>query len=264
MFIDTHTHLDLEHFPDVGDVIDEASGLGVRALINIGFDPVRWSSTLALVEQFSGVTCALGFHPGSTDLFSNDSADELVALIEREQPVAIGEAGIDLFWENNPSLATQQAVFAFQIDLALRFDLPLVIHQRNAEREVREQLETADRDLRVVLHSFDGTDELFDLALERGWYLGVGGLMTRRSATVRELLARVPLDRFVLETDSPYLVPAGIKNRRNSPSNIPVIAERFAGVRGVDVDVVQEAAWRNSLAAFPGINAVTTLQATAR
>lgn len=264
MFLDTHAHLDLEQFPDVGDVIEEAFGAGVRAVINIGFDPERWASTLALVERFPGVACALGFHPGSADQFSNDSADELVALIEREQPVAIGEAGIDLYWENNPSLAKQHEVFAFQIDLALRFDLPLVIHQRNAEIEVRAQLEAADRDLSVVLHSFDGTIDLFDLAMERGWFLGVGGLMTRRSATVRELLARVPLDRFVLETDSPFLVPAGIKNRRNSPANVPVIAERFAAVRGVDLDVVREAAWQNSHAAFPGLKSVTALQEATR
>ena len=257
MYIDTHAHLDLDQFPDVDSVIESAASVGVHGIINIGFGPERWKTTLDLVDRFPQVACTLGFHPGDSDQFNPDTGDQLVALLDQNLAVGIGEAGIDLYWENNPAIAVQREAFAFQIDLALRFDLPLVIHQRSAEPEVAEQLEAADRDLRVILHSFDGTERLFRLALDRNWYLGAGGLMTRRSAPVRELLKKAPLDRLLLETDSPFLVPAGIKQRRNEPSNIPVIAERLAGLRGEDLSVIQQAAWENTFKAFPRLSEVS-------
>ena len=257
MYIDTHTHLDLDQFPDVDSVIESAASVGVHGIINIGFGPERWKTTLGLVDRFPQVACTLGFHPGESDQFNPDTGDQLVALLDQNLAVGIGEAGIDLYWENNPAIAVQREAFAFQIDLALRFELPLVIHQRSAEPEVAEQLEAADRDLRVILHSFDGTERLFRLVLDRNWFLGAGGLMTRRSAPVRELLKVAPLDRLLLETDSPFLVPAGIKQRRNEPSNIPVIAERLAGLRGVDSSVIQQAAWENTFKAFPRLSEVS-------
>ncbi|MCC6705593.1 MAG: TatD family hydrolase [Thermomicrobiales bacterium] len=256
MFIDTHAHLDLDQFPDVESVIESAVAAGVGRIINIGFGPKRWPTTLALAKRFPQIACTLGFHPGDADKFNPESADRLVELVRATNPVGIGEAGIDLHWPNNPALDLQRAAFAFQIDLALEHDLPLVIHQRAAEAEVAEQLEAADARLRVVLHSFDGTERLQNLALDRGWYIGIGGLMTRRTAPVRELLHRVPLDRFVLETDSPFLVPSGIESRRNEPANVPVIAERFAGLRGLPLDAIAAAARRNALAAFPRLVAV--------
>ncbi len=256
MYIDTHAHLDLDQFPDVEAVIESAVAAGVERIINIGFGPQRWPTTLALAERFPQVAYTLGFHPGDADEFNPESAKQLAELVPTTNPVGIGEAGIDLYWPNNPALDLQRAVFAFQIDLALGHDLPLVIHQRSAEAEVAEQLEAADRGLRVILHSFDGTERLLNLALDRGWYIGIGGLMTRRTAAVRELLHRVPLDRFVLETDSPFLVPSGIKSSRNEPANIPVIAERFVGLRGLPLDEIVAAAHRNSLAAFPRLAAI--------
>lgn len=261
MYIDTHAHLDLEQFPDVASVIESAVAVGVQGIINIGYGPDRWQKTLALAESHPQVAYTLGFHPGVSNHFNAETADQLEQLIAATYPVGIGEAGIDLFHESNPTLSVQREAFAFQIDLALKHDLPLVIHQRNAEREVREQLESAAPALRVILHSFDGTSDLLALAIDRGWFVGVGGLMTRRSAPVREVLAQVPLDRFVLETDSPYLVPAGLKERRNTPCKLPVIAERFAGVRGISVDTVAAAAWNNSFAAFPRLAAALAVKA---
>jgi TatD DNase family protein len=256
VYIDTHAHLDLEQFDDVADVIRDAESNGVRGIVNIGFGPDRWESTLELTRRFSGVACTLGFHPGDSDQFNPESLARLRTLLETTSPVGIGEAGIDLHWPNNPPLEIQKRVFMAQIDLAIEFDLPLVIHQRSAEDEVAGILARASEQLRVVLHSFDGTERLFGLAAERGWFIGVGGLMTRRSASVRTLLQNVPLDRFVLETDSPFLVPAGIQERRNTPSNIPLIAERFAALRGVSLETVQQRALENSIAAFPRLASV--------
>jgi len=259
LYVDTHTHLDLDHFPDVESVIESAQAAGVGRIINIGFGPDRWESTIDLARRFQAVSFTLGFHPGDSGRFNHESKAKLIDLIERTEPVGIGEAGIDLHWPDNPPLSQQRDVFAFQIELAIEHGLPLVIHQRAADAEVYEQLRAADPALRVVLHSFDGSEKTLRLAMDRGWFIGVGGLMTRRAAPVRRPLETVPLDRVILETDSPYLVPAGLQDRRNTPANIPVICERFAGLRGLTVDAVREATTQNAIKAFPRLNVMATV-----
>jgi len=251
MFVDTHAHLDEDQFADVEAVIAASRAAGVERIINIGYGPRRWRSTVALTKRFPEVAACLGLHPSDAGSFGPETSAELLTLVEAERPVGIGEAGIDLF-RDGPPLEQQQTSFAFQIDLALDRELPLVIHQRAAEDAVYDQLSAADARLRVVLHSFDATRRMLNLAIDRGWYIGVGGLMTRSSAAeVREVIRSAPLDRILLETDAPYLVPAGIKDRRNTPANIPVIAERLASLLGIDVDEVAERTTANAFAAFP-------------
>jgi TatD DNase family protein len=264
MYVDTHAHLDDGQFPDIDAVLAAAHDVGVHRIINIGYGPTRWGPTVSLVRRYPMVAFCLGLHPSEADQFSPDTAEELVRLVRTEHPVGIGEAGIDLF-RNGPSLDRQRAAFALQIDLAVEYGLPLVIHQRAAELEVYEQLAAADARLNVVLHSFDATRTMLDLAVERGWYIGVGGLMTRQSSSeVRAVLKDAPLDRLVLETDSPYLVPAGIKERRNTPANIPVIARRLAELRGVQEHVIAEATTSNAFAAFPRLAVLASETAGAR
>jgi TatD DNase family protein len=256
MFIDTHAHLDDGQFPDVEAVIVAGHEAGVERIINIGYGPKRWQSTIALARRHPSVAFCLGIHPSEAGLYSRETAIALAELIKNEHPVGVGEAGIDLF-RDGPALALQQSVFGFQIELAIEHDLPVVIHQRAAENEVYDQLASADRRLRVVLHSFDASRRTLDLAVERGWFIGVGGLMTRQSASeVRDVLAHAPLDYLLLETDSPYLVPTGIKDRRNAPVNIPVIAQRLADLLDTTVDEIAARTTANALRAFPRLGAV--------
>ena len=252
--IDTHAHLDDGQFPDVDAVIDAAVQQSVTRIINIGYGPERWDSTIALARRRPEIAVVLGIHPLDADQFGPAIFDELVALIDEVNPVGIGEAGIDLF-RDGPPLKLQRDAFMAQIDLALARNLPLVIHQRSAEAEVLELLRRADPALRVVLHSFDGSLESIELALERGWFIGVGGLMTKAASSgLRELIRSLPLSSIVLETDSPYLVPAGIKNRRNHPGNIPVIAQALADVRRESMEDIVRITTENATRAFPGLN----------
>lgn len=230
-FIDTHAHLDDPQFEEDRDrVIDDAVSVGVAAIINIGYRPGVWETTLALADRRPEVQYALGLHPGHADEGSEAVLDSLERLIMERRPVAIGEIGIDLFWRQD-NLATQVDMFERQAHLAAKHDLPIVIHQRKAADAVAEVLAAAPVGLRVLFHSFDGSPGIARLADERGWMLGVGGMMTRRqSEALRSHLATVDLSRIVLETDSPYLVPSGVRSRRNTPSAIPLIAERLAGL----------------------------------
>lgn len=250
-FIDTHAHLDDPQFPDLAEVLEQTAAAGVERVINIGYGPERWRSTLALADANPIVAPVLGIHPLDAGEYTEENFRELIHLIGEHEPVGIGEAGIDLF-RNGPDLRLQHEVFDHQIALAVETGLPLVIHQRAAEDEVYAQLASADPALRVVLHSFDGTRRMIDLALDREWFIGVGGLMTKQaSQSLRELLKTVPLERIVLETDSPYLVPAGIKNRRNTPANIPAIATHLAGLTNRSITEISEITTANAFLAFP-------------
>lgn len=252
-FIDTHAHLDDPQFPDLPDVLEQSRARGVERVINIGYGPTRWQTTLELAERVPMIAPVLGFHPLDAAEFTSESFARLRELIDTHRPVAIGEAGIDLFREA-PPIEIQQAAFAAQIELAIATGLPLVIHQRAAEDEVYAMLSGSDESLHVILHSFDGTARMVALGIERGWYFGVGGLMTKQSSQpLREVLKTVPLERIVLETDSPYLVPAGVKPRRNSPANIPAIATHLAALTGHDIAEIAEITTRNAFAAFPGL-----------
>ncbi|CAN5482797.1 TatD family hydrolase [soil metagenome] len=254
-FIDTHAHLDDPQFPDLAEVLAQTAAAGIERVINIGYGPDRWQTTLDLAESNPMVAPVLGIHPLDADQYDQANFDRLRALVLEREPVAIGEAGIDLF-RNAPDLPIQQEAFAAQIDLALETGLPLVIHQRAAEDEVFEQLTAADQSLRVVLHSFDGTRKMIDLALERDWFIGIGGLMTKQaSQALRDLLKTVPVERMVLETDSPYLVPAGVKNRRNTPANIPAIATHLASLTGRSITEIADVTTANAFVAFPRLAA---------
>lgn len=228
-YIDTHTHLDDEQFSvDQDATIVDARTHGVSAMINIGYCPARWSSTLALADRYSFVQYALGLHPGNANEWSEALMESLTELVRTKKPVAIGEIGLDYYWTDD-NKAVQRVSFERQIELAVDQDLPIVIHQRKAAADVYAILANAPSKLNVVLHSCDGDSALMDLAQERGWAVGVGGLMTRRqSESLRARLPSFPTDQLVLETDSPYLVPSGVKMRRNVPSMIPLIAERLA------------------------------------
>jgi TatD DNase family protein len=232
-YIDTHTHLDDEQFSDDLDtVLSEATHAGVAAMINIGYSPERWQSTLELAERCPQIHYTLGLHPGHADEWSEQLHDDLIALVEETNPVAIGETGLDYYWTTD-NKARQRVSLESQLELAHGHRLPVVIHQRDAAADVAAVLRNAPADLGVVLHSCDGDPQLMDLAEERGWTIGVGGLMTRRqSEQLRSRLLSFPIDQIVLETDSPYLVPTGAKSRRNSPAQIPLIAERLAGLVG--------------------------------
>jgi len=259
-YIDTHTHLDdKQYINDLDSVLTDAMAAGVSGMVNIGYCPERWATTLALAERYPLVRYALGLHPGNADEWSESLMEDLTALVDRTKPVAIGEIGLDYYWtQDNKSV--QRTSFERQIELAHSRSLPIVIHQREAAADVAAILRNAPANLQVVLHSFDGDPELFELARERGWMIGVGGLMTRRqSEALRSGLPEFPLEHMLLETDSPYLVPSGVKARRNVPAMIPLIAERLSGLINRTVEEIAQMTTRNAERIF-GLKALVAVK----
>ncbi len=250
-FVDTHAHLDDDQFcSDIEDVILRSAVAGVTKIVNIGYEPSKWDSTIALGRRFPGISFTLGLHPQSADQFNRELLNRLELLIVESGAVAIGEIGLDLF-RSGPSIELQTEAFEAQLSIAENLKLPVIIHQRAATEPLLRVLKRASSTVQCVLHSFEGDQRLVDLGLERGYLIGVGGLMTRKqNESLRELLRRIPLDRMLLETDSPYLVPAGIKSKRNEPANIPVIASKLAELIEIDVKDVADTTSRGAIEIF--------------
>jgi len=238
-FIDTHAHLDDESFEgEIDAIVARAKAVGVDRIVNIGYRPARWRTTLALAQKHPQIRFTVGLHPNHADEDAEPLWTELRRLINETRPIAIGEIGLD-YYRDYASKATQLRVFDRQLALADDMKLPVVIHQRDAEDDLFGFLRQRTGGVPWILHSFDGSERLADEALATGCYLGVGGLMTRAgSAALRAILKDAPLDRLMLETDSPYLVPRGVKNRRNEPANIPLIAEALAVFRGAPLEEI--------------------------
>lgn len=229
--IDTHVHLDDPAFDhDRSAVIAASRRVGVTRFVNIGYCPERWETSGRLRREHPEFAVALGLHPSASDLWSSTLATRLREALRRHSAVAVGEAGLDYF-RGGPAAPIQRRAFAAQIELALETGLPLIVHQRAAEDDLIAALEERPVLPRVILHSFEGSDRLGGLARDRKLLVGVGGLATRASArALRGVLASVPVEQIVLETDSPYLLPAGVKTRRNTPGNLPRAAELLAPI----------------------------------
>ena len=234
--IDTHCHLDDESFAgDLDEVIERSRASGVEAWINVGYAPDRWDASVCLSRRVPGMAHMLGVHPSHAQDWSPDIARRLRALLIESGARAVGEIGLDFYRDNAP-LPVQRLALLGQLELARELGLPVVFHLRDAEAELLEILE-AERELpRMVFHSFDGTERLARFVVERGAVVGVGGLATRqRFAPLRELLHRIPLASMVLETDSPYLMPARQRGRRNEPRHVRSVATFLGDHLGVSL-----------------------------
>lgn len=250
-YVDTHAHLDEPVFdPDRDEVITAARAAGITRVVNVGYRPARWGTSSDLARRYPDISHMLGLHPHHADEFTDRTCRDLAARLGTTNAIAVGEVGLDYF-RDGPNPETQRRAFATQLELAMSLTLPVVIHQRAAEVDLMTVLAAFPDLPRVVLHSFDGTARLAAFGAERGYYFGVGGLVTRAAnEPLREIVAGLPLDRLLLETDAPYLVPAGVKDRRNVPANIPRIAARLAALHACPLDEIATRTTTNAALAF--------------
>lgn len=251
MAIDTHVHLDAAAFAgDLTAVVARAFAAGVTQLISIGTDVASSTQAVALAGRFPGVWASVGIHPHEAAHCPDSLEDDLTALAANRRVVAIGETGLD-FYRNLAPPAAQQEAFGRQIALAAQLDLPLIIHSRQADDEVFAALAAAAAQ-RVVLHCFSGDRAHAQRCLDRGWHLAFGGAATYpRNAELREVVAAVPAEQLLFETDAPYLAPVPHRGRRNEPAWLTATIACCAEVRHTAPEALAEQAVRNAAAAFP-------------
>lgn len=227
--IDTHCHLDDPSFAgDLDEVLAKSREAGVQAWMMVGFSPSRWESTIRMTRDIPGMNHMLGVHPSHAGEWSDELRVQLADALRSTGARAVGEIGLDFFRDNAPYDVQARALID-QLDIARELGLPAVFHLRHAERQMLDILEDQRHLPRMVFHSFEGTSQLTRFVLENNAYIGVGGLATRqKSADLREQLRSIPLRSMILETDSPYLVPARQKDRRNTPAHVRTVAEFLA------------------------------------
>lgn len=236
MLVDSHCHLDFDDFAgELDAVVARAEAAGLERLVTISTRVRRHHEVLAIAQRFPKVFCSVGTHPHHAHEELDVPVDEIVRLAQHPKVVAIGEAGLDYFYDNSPREA-QLKGFHNHIAAAQATGLPLVIHARDADTDVAAILEEemAKRAFTAVLHCFTGGPELARRALEIGVYVSFSGILTfKKSDALREIASRVPLDRLLVETDAPYLAPGKFRGKRNEPAYVVETARELANLKGV-------------------------------
>ncbi len=229
---DSHCHLTADTFAeDLDAVLSRAREAGVEELVTIASDPGDAEAALSLVRGRPDLRCTAGLHPHEADRFGPGALAAIRRLLAEPEVVAVGETGLDFHYEHAPR-GRQRESFEAQVDLARESGLPLVVHTRAADRETIEVLRGVG-DARGVLHCFTGGAELLEAGLAAGWHVSFGGIATFRGFDGADLVRRVPEDRLLIETDSPYLAPVPLRGRRNEPAFLVHTCAALAEIRGV-------------------------------
>ena len=251
--IDSHAHLDGEKFADDrAAVVERAMANGVVKSITMGDSLESSARSVALTEEFESVYAAVGIHPEEAQPMTAATDDQLAAWAAQDKVVAIGEIGLDYYWEKDEERrALQRAIFVRQLDLARQLRLPVCIHDREAHGDMMKILKTEGRGLRGVLHCYSGSWEMAAELLKSDWYFGIDGPLTyKNAAKLPEIVQRLPAERILVETDSPYLSPMPFRGKRNEPAHVLCVAKKAAELRGESLEAFARATRENTRALY--------------
>lgn len=250
MIFDTHAHYDSGAFnADRFDILASMPDNGVELIVDPGCDLESSIQAIELAERFDFVYAAVGWHPEDIDKLTPDGMHELEGLAEHPKCVAIGEIGLDYYWDAGHK-QEQKELFCRQIELALRLDKPVIVHDREAHGDSLEMV-CRYPELRGVFHCFSGSAEMAAELLKRGWYLGFDGPITYKNARKAvEVLEMCPLDRIVIETDSPYLTPVPNRGKRNDSTQLRYVTAKIAEVKGMSAEEIERLTFENGRRLF--------------
>lgn len=237
MLIDSHCHLtDARFRDDLAGVLTRAAAAGVGSMITIGSDLEDARVAVGLADAHASVWASVGIHP-HVAAAAGEGMAEIEALAARPRVVAIGETGLDYHYDNSPR-AVQRRLFEEHLELAARASLPVVVHTRDADEDAAAVIRSAPAGVTGVLHCFTAGDGLLDTALEHGWYISFAGVITFRTWDGLERLRRVPPERLLVETDSPYLAPVPHRGRRNEPAFVVEVCRAAAAALDEETAVI--------------------------
>src|SRR6201998_2061849 len=258
MLVDSHCHLDFPDFAgDLDGIVARAASAGIGRMVTISTRVKRLGELIAIAERFPNVYCSVGTHPHHADEEDGISPDELIELTGHPKVVALGEAGLDYFYDSGSADTSARDVRA-HIAAARATCLPLVIHTREADADCQRILEeeVAKGSFRAVLHCYTGGRALAMKAIELGLSISFTGILTfKKSESLRELAAELPADRIMVETDSPYLAPGKFRGKRNEPAYVVEVARVLAETRGVSLDEISRQTSENFFRLFSKVPA---------
>lgn len=260
--IDSHCHLDFPDFADeLPDVVARAETAGIVRMITICTRVKKFPQVLSVAERFESVFCSVGTHPHNADEELDISVEELVSLTEHPKVAAVGEAGLDYFYDNAPREA-QATGLHNHIAAARHTGLPLVIHSRDADDDMISilQEETGKGAFPFVLHCFSSGRKLAETGVALGGYVSFSGILTfKRSEELREIAASLPPERLLVETDAPYLAPMPYRGKRNEPSYVAHTAQVLGDVMGVEEDEIRRVTTENFFRCFSKVSKPATV-----
>lgn len=252
-FIDTHTHLYDEAFvTDASDAVERAVRAGISGMILPDIDSSSRAAMFSIAEKHPGTLFpCIGLHPTSVDMGWEKEIEKVADGLAGNKVYAIGETGMDCYWSKD-FIKEQQTALKLQLEMAAKADLPVIIHSREATELIFGVLmDCRHLGLRGVFHAFSGSIESFRRLQTLGdWYVGIGGVLTYRNASIADTVKQIPLDRIILETDSPYLTPVPYRGKRNESSYIPHIAEKLAVQKGTEILEIAEVTTMNARRLF--------------
>ena len=252
MIFETHAHYDDEAFDqDREELLNSLRDAGVGTVINVCAEVSGWDRTVALTEKYPFVYGAVGVHPDNVGSLNEEAMERMRDLCRREKILAVGEIGLDYYWDKE-NHETQIYWLERQLDVAREEKLPVIIHSRDAARDTLETMKRKRAgEIGGVLHCFSYGKEMAREYLDMGFYLGIGGVVTfKNGKKLKEVVEYAPLERLLLETDSPYLAPVPNRGKRNSSLNLPYVAEEVARIKQVDTETVVRVTEENARKLF--------------
>lgn len=251
-FVDTHCHLYAEEFAkDSMEELEKALDANVDTIVLPAIDSETHAQLFELAAKSRAFLPLIGLHPTSVNGSFRHELDIVERYIGSHMVYGIGEVGIDLYWSKEFKQQQEEA-FAAQIELSLKHNLPLVIHSREAFKEIFNVLRAfKGQPVRGIFHAFTGTlDDYNEICTLGDFMVGIGGIVTFKNSGLAEVVASIPMERIVLETDAPYLAPTPLRGTRNTPSNIPLIAAKIAQVKNITLEMVAEQTTNNAAKVF--------------
>lgn len=241
MIFDSHAHYDDESFNEDRDlVIKEITKNRVCNVLNCGASFEGAKKSLELAKKYSFFYAAVGIHPENANELTENVLNEIENMAKDSKVKAIGEIGLDYYWDENPCKEIQQRVFREQMNLAKKLNLPVVIHDREAHGDTLDIMKEF-KDVKGVVHCFSGSVEFARECLKLGYYIGFTGVITFKNAKkIVDVAKEVPLDRILVETDAPYMAPAPNRGKRNRSDYIKFVIEKIADIKGISVEDVEK------------------------
>ena len=233
---DTHAHYDDESFDkDRAEVLNQIKENGVIGVLNIASDYKSIDKVNKLTKDYDFIYAALGIHPSNSDEYNEEVKNRIVEIVKENNKIkAIGEIGLDYYWDENPNKEIQKSVFRAQMQLAEDLNLPVVIHDRDAHQDTLEIIKEFPK-VKGIVHCFSGSPEFALECIKEGYYIGITGVVTFKNAKkIKEVVEVVPMDKLLVETDAPYMTPEPNRGKRNKSDYIQYIIEQIASIRNLE------------------------------
>ena len=244
--IDTHTHINMIEKLSLDEILENAGKNNVKKIIVPASNAADIDEVFELSQKYDNVYCYLGIHPSEAKDWNDTIEEKIRTLAKSPKVVGIGEIGLDYYWDKS-FVELQKEIFIKQIKLANELNLPVNVHDREAHKDTFDILKEHNKNSTVIMHCFSGSPEFAAECIKEGWYIAIGGVVTFKNAKkMKEVAGTIPLERLLLETDSPYLTPVPYRGDENQPAYVKFVAEEIAKIKEISYNEVVSATTQNA------------------